>query len=388
MGSRTFRSTLRRHAHRAAALVLAACGIVTAVSRVAAQERASVAPAPIRVAIARLTHDHVGRVWGAQHPDVEVVGIYEPNAALVERLSARYGFRRSLVFSDLATMLDSLKPDAVMAFGSIREHLGVVEAAAPRGVHVMVEKPLALSDAHARRIDALARRHRIHVLTNYETTWYPSMLAARRLTEGDSIIGPLRKLVVHDGHQGPKEIGISREFLEWLTDPAQNGGGALIDFGCYGANLATWLMHGEVPLTVTAVTQQIKPSIYPRVDDEATIVLTYPHAQAIVQASWNWPVGRKDLEVYGATGYLVAPDGHTLRLRRPGATADAAISPPPRPAPTVDEFQYLAAVVRGTYRPSDSEPSSLANNLTVVRILDAARRSAASGKTVRLREAR
>ncbi len=340
--------------------------------------------APIRVVVARLTHDHVGRVWGVKHPDVQIVGIYEPNSALVDRLSTRYGFSRDMVFGDLPKMLDSLKPDAVMAFGSIREHLGVVEAAAPRGVHVMVEKPLAVSDEHARRIEALARKHRIHVLTNYETTWYPSMLAARQLTEGDSAIGPLRKLVVHDGHQGPKEIGVSNEFFEWLTDPVQNGGGALIDFGCYGANLVTWLMHGEAPLSVTAVTQQIKPAIYPRVDDEATIVLTYPHTQAIVQASWNWPVGRKDIEIYGASGYVFAPDGKSLRVRRSGAPVEEAITPPTRPSPTVDEFQYLAAVVRGRYRPSDDEPSALANNVTVVRILDAARRSAASGKTVHL----
>ncbi len=164
----------------------------------------------------------------------------------------------------------------------------------------------------------------------------------------------------------------------------QNGGGALIDFGCYGANLATWLMNGEAPLTVTAVTQQIKPTIYPRVDDEATIVLTYPRAQAILQASWNWPVGRKDIEVYGASGYLIAPDGKSLRLRRSGASTEEAITPPPRPFPTIDEFQFLAAVVRGSYRIADTDPSSLANNVTVVRILDAARRSAATGRTVRL----
>lgn len=371
------------------ALLVALVGLIAiARSTGDAQENSAKQGAPIRVVVARLTHDHVGRVWGVKHPDVEIVGIYEPDTALVARLSKRYGFGRELVFNHLSKMLDSLKPDAVMAFGSIREHLGVVEAAAPRGVHVMVEKPLALSAEHARRIEALARRYRVHVLTNYETTWYPSMLAARQLTEGDSVIGPLRKLVVHDGHQGPKEIGVSSEFFEWLTDPVQNGGGALIDFGCYGANLVTWLMHGEAPLTVTAVTQQIKPAIYPRVDDEATIVLTYPHTQAIVQASWNWPVGRKDIEVYGASGFVIAPDGKSIRLRRSGAAVEEAITPQPRPSPTVDEFQYLAAVVRGRYRPSDAEPSALANNVTVVRILDAARRSAASGKTVRLAASR
>ena len=80
----------------------------------------------------------------------------------------------------------------------------------------------------------------------------------------------------------------------------------------------TWLMNGEKPLTVTAVTQQIKPDIYPKVDDEATIVITYPKAQAIIQASWNWPFDRKDMEVYGATGSVVTVKRDGLLVRRKG----------------------------------------------------------------------
>ncbi len=75
-------------------------------------------------------------------------------------------------------------------------------------------------------------------------------------------IGDIRKIVVHDGHNGPKEINVQPEFLNWLVDPKLNGGGALFDFGCYGADLATWLMDGQRPLSVTAVTQQLKPEIY------------------------------------------------------------------------------------------------------------------------------
>ena len=351
-----------------------------------AQQPAAASPAPIRVVVARMTHDHVGRVWRVPHPDVEIVGVYEPNAALVNRLAEKFGFNRGIVYSDMKKMLDAVKPDAIVAFGSIFEHLEVVEAAAPRGVHVMVEKPLAVNTEHAGRIAELAKRYKIQVLTNYETTWYPSMLTARQLVQGDSVIGALRKVVVHDGHQGPREIGVSNEFFEWLTDPVKNGGGALIDFGCYGANLVTWLMNGQAPLTVTAVTQQIKPNIYPKVDDEATIVLTYPRAQAIIQGSWNWPISRKDIEVYGASGYLIAPNATSLRLRRSQETPEEAITPARRSPPTENEFQYLAAVVRGRYRPSETDPSSLTNNLTVVRILDAARRSASSGRTVRLED--
>ena len=96
-----------------------------------------------------------------------------------------------------------------------------------------------------------------------------------------------------------------------------------------------------------AVTQQIKPQIYPKVDDEATIVLTYPRAQAILQASWNWPFGRKDMEVYGQHGYVLVPDRNTLKVRLHDATTEEVRSPAALLGPRDEPFSYLAAVVRG-----------------------------------------
>ena len=179
--------------------------------------------------------------------------------------------------------------------------------------------------------------------------------------------------------------------MSWLTDPKLDGGGALFDFGCYGADLMTWLMDGQRPQTVTAVTQQFKPDIYPRVDDEATIVLTYPKAQAILQASWNWPFDRKDMEVYGQTGYVITVRRDDIRVRRAASgkqdesreeqVAAKALAPPHD-----NSLSYLRAVILDGAKPDDL--SSLETNVTVVEILDAARRSAASGKTIRLAQSR
>src|SRR5690606_10618402 len=141
--------------------------------------------------------------------------------------------------------------------------------------------------ADAKEIQSLALQYKIHVLTNFETSWYQSNQQIKTMLDAGEL-GELRKVSVNDGHQGPKEIGVSKEFFDILTDPKKNGAGALVDFGCYGANLMTWLMNGERPIAVTAVTHQNKPSIYKNVDDEATIVLQYSDAQCIIQASWNW----------------------------------------------------------------------------------------------------
>jgi predicted dehydrogenase len=336
---------------------------------------------PLRLGIAGLSHSHVHGILGRSGTDVRIVGIAEANRELAERYAKRYGLDQALLFGSLEEMLARAQPEAVAAFGPSDEHRAVVEACAPRRVHVMVEKPLAFDAGEALAMQALAERHRVHLLTNLETSWYPSVHAIGALVD-EGAIGAVRKVVVHDGHRGPKEIGVEPEFLAWLTDPVRNGGGALTDFGCYGANLMTWLMKGEAPLTVTAVTQRLKPAIYPRVDDEATIVLTYPGAQAILQASWNWPVGRKDMEVYGERGYAFAPDRATVRLRRDEPSPEESPSPPALASPRHDPFAHLAAVVRGEIVVEPADLSALATNVTVARILDAARESARTGRTV------
>jgi predicted dehydrogenase len=337
----------------------------------------------VRVAIARLTHGHVGGLLGRRTADdVEIVGIYEPDRAVAARYVRRFGLDPALVHDRLGPMLDRVKPEAIVAFGSVAEHRMVVEAAAPRRLHVMVEKPLAFSAADADAMAALARRHRIQLLTNYETSWYPSRTALKAALDSGTV-GPIRKVVFRDGHFGPKEIGVQPEFLSWLVDPAANGGGAIVDFGCYGANLMTWLMDGQAPVSVTAVTQQLKTDpVYARVDDEATLVLAYPKTTAVVEASWNWPDHRKDIQLFGERGLLVTPNGETLLVRRRGEKEDRAVAAPT--PPHADPFAFLAAVVRGRTTVADTDPSSLANALVVARILDAARRSASTGRTVRL----
>ena len=339
---------------------------------------------PLRVGLVGLVHGHVhGFLQQSRHsPEIEIIGVVEPDQQLAAQNAARYGFDHSRLFSDLETMLEKAHPQAVLVYTNTYDHRRVVEICARHGVHVIMEKPLAVSLEDALAIENAARAGKIHVLVNYETSWYPSNWAAYDLVHQNAL-GEIRKVVVHDGHQGPKEIGVEPEFFAWLTDPKLNGAGALFDFGCYGADLMTWLMDGERPQTVTAVTQQIKPDIYPRVDDEATIILTYPKAQAIVQASWNWPFSRKDMEVYGQKGYVITVQRNDVRVRRGADDArEEQSAAKPRPAPYDNELSYLRAVIVDGAKPD--ELSSLETNITVVEILDAARRSAASGKTIHL----
>lgn len=341
--------------------------------------------APLRIGVAGLTHSHVHWILGrADRGDIQIVGIAESNKELAKRFLEQHGLPMSLLFNSLEEMLEKAKPEAVTAFGSIYEHLAVVQACAPRGIHVMVEKPLAVNLDHAQQMQALAKKYNIQLLTNYETTWYATNHKVFDMVQQDRL-GKLRKIVVHDGHEGPKEIGVNKEFLDWLTDPKQNGGGAVIDFGCYGANLITWLANGQRPVSVTAVLQQFKPDVYPKVDDEATIVVEYPGMQGIIQASWNWPFSRKDMEVYGATGYVISDNRSTMRMRLKGEKKEQTEILSERATPYDDPFALLAAVIKKEIALPAYDLSSLENNLIVVEILEAAIQSSRTGKKVVLK---
>jgi predicted dehydrogenase len=331
-------------------------------------------PAPLKLAIAGLVHGHVaGFLKAAQaRKDVQIVGVFDPDPALQQKYATQFNLDKSLFFTDLAMMLDRTKPEAVASFTSTYDHPMVVEAAAGRHIHVMMEKPLAVSVEHARRIERAARAGKVEILVNYETTWYPSHAAMWTLLKDQRAGGAIRKMVALDGHSGPKEIGVGAEFFAWLSDPVRNGAGALFDFGCYGANLMTWMMDNQRPISVVALTQQFKPGIYAKVDDEATILLEYPGAQGIIQASWNWPFDRKDFEVY-AEHALAVGSRNGLRVRV-GSEPEHAVTPDPRVPDEQDSVSHLLAVVRGTRKPNAL--SSLENNLIVTEILEAARASA------------
>lgn len=346
--------------------------------------RAEEPTARLKVAIVGLEHGHVEGFLAQlpKHSDVQLVGIADADTALWQKYGKKYSLPDSLFYKSEANMIERVRPQAVLVYTSIAEHRHAIEIAAQYGVSVMVEKPLTISLDDAVAIRRMAREHKIQVLVNYETTWYASNKAAYDQVQ-DRQLGEIRRVVVHDGHQGPKEIGVPPEFLKWLTDPEQNGAGALYDFGCYGVDLMTWLMHGETPQTVTAVVNHDKPQIYPRVDDDATIILQYPHAQAVIMASWNWPFGRKDMEVYGATGYAITVGADQVRIRHEHDSEERTVTAPSLPARERDSLAYLSAVLRGQIVPK-GDLSALDTNVTVMQILDAARESVRSGRTVHI----
>jgi predicted dehydrogenase len=342
-------------------------------------------PAPIRVAVVGLVHGHVAGFLPAlkSHPEIQLVGIEEPDTALAEKYRNQFHLDPKLFYTSIDTMSQQTHPQALLVYTAISDHRRLIEIAASHGISVMVEKPLATTLEDALAIRKTAHEHHIQVLVNYETTWYSSNRAAYdELQQGK--LGELHKVIFRDGHQGPKEIGVGPEFLGWLTDPQKNGAGALFDFGCYGADLVTWMTHGETPISVTAVAQTDKPDLYPHVDDDATFIVRYPKMQAVLMPSWDWSFNVKDMALYGTRGSAVTVEADKLRVRYEGQSQSTLLTPPPLVAPQDDSLHYLVAVLRGQLIPK-GDLTALDTNIIVMQILSAARESARTGHTISLK---
>jgi predicted dehydrogenase len=342
---------------------------------------------PVKIGIVGMTHDHVWQILNnPNYSGIELVGFAEPNRELALSYLKRVNLPDSLWFPSLEDMIQKTQLEAVCDFRSTIQHLETVQKCAPLKIHVMVEKPLAVDLKSAKQMESLAKKHGIQIITNYETTWYSSHHKAFELINKENKIGEIRKVVIMDGHSGPKEIGCSKAFLDWLTDPIMNGGGALMDFGCYGADIMAWLMKGEKPLSVSAITKTYKPAIYPKVDDEATILVQYPKAQGIFQASWNWPFDRKDTEIYGQNGYIFANREKQMKIKtgERNKSVEQIIETTPLVDPFDNAFSYFAAVVRGQINP-ENDLGSLKINMVAMEILDAAKKSSKTGKVVYLK---
>jgi predicted dehydrogenase len=344
---------------------------------------AQAADAKVRLAIVGLDHDHV---WGilkdlAKEPQAELVAIADPHPDLVQKAKAQVPAGVKF-YSDYVKMLDEARPEAVIVTTETDRHLEILRACARRHISYSTEKPMATNARDAQEMERLARQAGIKLMVNYWNAWVaPTHDLFHRVHQGE--LGPVQKIIVQYGHQGPKEIGVSKEFAAWLYDPVKNGGGALMDFGCYGAEWALWL-KGR-PTRVFATSEKLKTQQNNRVEDDATIILEYPDGVAILEPSWDWPYNMDRVQVFGPKGSLLATQQQLFS--RPAGAHDfplegKPVSLAPVPHETSNPISYLVDCIRHS-KPIEN-PLAAALNVQVVEILDAARESIRTGRAVEL----
>jgi predicted dehydrogenase len=363
----------------------AACFAILIVMIDALSANAALAAPKTRVAVVGLDHDHVWELlkYLEAEPDAELVAIAEPQAALVKEAKAQVPGSVKF-YSAYVKMLDEVQPEAVIVTTANDRHLEILRECAKRHIHYSTEKPMATNAADAREMERLANQAGIKLMVNYWNAWVaPSHELFHRVRDGQ--VGAVQKIIVQYGHAGPKEIGVSEYFANWLYDPVKNGGGAMMDFGCYGAEWALWL-KGR-PKGVQAIAQKFKVSQHNKVDDDATILLEYPDAMVIIEASWNWPHSMGQVQVFGPKGSFLAT--HSKLYYRPtenggktGLEGELIALNAPQ-GTTSNPVAYFVDCIR--HDKAIEDPLSTRLNVQVMEILDAARESARTGREQELR---
>jgi predicted dehydrogenase len=370
-----------------AILVLAACLGSATIPGINVNGSAAKSPdGETRLAIVGLDHDHVWELLGfiAKEPHTELVAIAEPQPALVKQAKSKVPDSVKF-YADYVAMLDEVKPDAVIVTTANDKHLEILRECAKRHIHYSVEKPMATNATDAREMERIANQAGIKLMVNYWNAWVaPTHELFHRVKDGQ--LGTVQKIIVQYGHGGPKEIGVSQYFADWLYDPVKNGGGAIMDFGCYGAEWALWL-KGR-PMRVFATAKSLKVAQQNKVDDDSTIVLDYSDATVIIEASWDWPYSMGQVQVFGPKGSLLATRNELFYRSTDNRSAKTGLEGEPVSlnAPPQETSNPIASFVDHIRHAKPIEdPLSTNLNVQVMEILDAARESLRTGQAQELR---
>jgi predicted dehydrogenase len=335
-----------------------------------------------KMAVIGLVHSHV---WGhlpaiAKSKDVKLVGIAETIPDLVAEAKKVAGADVP-IYSDFKKMLDEQKPDLIWSFVPNNQHLEIVQACAPRGIHVIFEKPLAATYKEALEVQKLARQHHIKVMTNYQMAWWPANYTAKAQVDAGNV-GQVWRLHGIVGHGGPGSTGTrNKHFFEWLTDPVKNGAGAVMDFGCYNALWSLWYLGR--PESVYAQTNQLRPETFPKVEDNSDMILHYKNAVGVFEGSWDLPRSFQDLEVFGREGSVTMQNNKVELIkggRKGGEPQSVKIDPlaPERAEPVT----YMVSLLRN--KKEVEGLTALEINVGVVEIIEAAKESVKTGRAVPL----
>lgn len=307
----------------------------------------------LRVGVLGLSHDHVwSNVEALQgRSDVRLAGASEPREELRRKFSSTFEVDAE---PEHDSLLDSGRLDAVYIFSSNAEGAALAVAAAERGLHVLIEKPMAATLEQADAMMAAVRRNHVRLMINWPFAWWPQLQHALKLA-AQGAIGNLWQVKYRAAHAGPQELGCSPAFCDWLFDAQRNGGGALMDYCCYGAVLARALMG--VPSRVTALTGRFcKENI--TVEDNAFLAMMYPRGMATAEGSWT-QIGKLTsytTALYGDAGTLLVeprdggrlflattddPDGSEVEVPEPAAHLRNSAAHFVHGIQTGDAFQLL-----------------------------------------------
>lgn len=363
-------------------------------------------PKQYRVGVIGFAHMHINSLVAqfGQHEQVQLIAGADTVPARPELRDAMYtrgwNIRHAVEKVGLPNMYDRYDEmlgkegfDLILCCAENARHAEVVEACAAAGVHVVVEKPMASSLAHGLRMARAAQAAGTEVIVNWPTTWSPAIRKAKELIDGGAI-GRVIEVKWRGGHLGPLGYGVSHPGISEGAGPMSGvergatwwhqkdtGGGAMLDYCCYGSKLARWFI-GEPGLAAVGMRANLN-SHWGDAEDNAAMIVRFSAAMAIMEGSWtthDHGVSPGPI-VYGTDGTLVVerPKGAAERVRvEKGSGQSATHEVESLPA---GQQNIAQAYIHHLDTDEALHPTlDLAFNLEVMAILDAGVRAADSGK--------
>jgi predicted dehydrogenase len=330
-----------------------------------------------RIGFAGLVHDHI---WGQMEhwkgiQGAEFVAASDPNAPLLEK-AKEAGVPRA--YESWQEMLEKEELDILEVATDNAGAADVVEAAAPKGIHIKVEKPMSARLGQANRMVAAAEKGGVQLMIHWPTAFDPAnAFVFDRIQRGD--IGQPYYFRLRCAHGGPKEIGCSEYFWGWLYDEERNGAGALIDYCCYSADMCSYLFG--LPASVVGI-RAVLAKDYPVPDDNAMILMKYDKVFGVAEACWTEVAKppQPNPICLGTEGNLGVFDDQVI-FQKPDGKPEA-MDPPPLPVGKRNGPEYLMACLESG-RDVEGQCSAKVSR-DAQEILEAGLLSADRGEAVRI----
>ncbi|MEM3080900.1 MAG: Gfo/Idh/MocA family oxidoreductase [Nitrososphaerota archaeon] len=291
------------------------------------------------------------------------------------------------MYRNFSEMFEKEKIDITLVCNENARHADVIELAAENGIHIMMEKPMSANLSRAKRIVSASERYGVKVMVNYPTTRNPGIQYSLQLTR-EGKIGEIFHIRYRGAHAGPRGVGCSPYFYRWLYDRELNGAGALMDYCCYGVNIALWFLE-KLPNRVLAMAKNLVRKYIP-VEDNAILLMEFKDAVGVAEACWSqigpYPIHGPIINCSDGA-IVVTDDGkvHIWQVKNPGNFRDLrseSITPstPPKGYRNGPEY-FVERVLRDE---EIEKPLNVKFNMHVQETLEAGLRSVERGTVVNL----
>lgn len=190
-----------------------------------------------------MAHVHVRQLLKCEEADI--VALADVNEESCAVMIAKQGLQSVKLYSDYRQMLDETELDAVLICTPHTLHFQEAMDALRHGCHVLIEKPMATSEAEALEIIEAAKHHGKVLQVSYQRHFQPEFLFIKQAIESGTI-GRLTS-VTASLYQEWKQLTEG----SWRQNPALSGGGMLMDSGSHIIDVLLWTT-GLTPISVNS----------------------------------------------------------------------------------------------------------------------------------------